>query len=116
MGLYGAEAGYYYTAHVNFTTVFPILIALLTIVCLMVAPIFLEGGKERTNIVMDLNDGEDEDQEEEPSFELLMKQKHIKHIPDILPAKIKKMQWKFKLRGRSLIICVKLSLKLNFIK
>lgn len=91
MGLYGSEAGYYYTAHVNFTTIFPIAIALLTIICLMVAPIFLEPEEKRKQIVTDLNDDEDEG-EEEPSFELLMKQKHIRHIPDSLPAKIKKMQ------------------------
>lgn len=86
MLLYGSEAFYYYTAPVNFYTCFPLGIALLTIVCLLIAPIFLQPAIKRQPIVTDVDDDEEED------YELLAKQRHNLIIPPSLPAKIKKNQ------------------------
>lgn len=83
--MYGAEAFYYYTAPVNFYICFPIVIALLTISCLLVAPIFLEPAVKRRTPVEDSDD-------EEEDYEMLAKQRNITNIPPSLPAKIKKNQ------------------------
>ena len=84
--MYGSETFYYYTSPVNFCTCFPIGIALLTIICLLIAPIFLEPESKRTPIVTDVDD-----EEEEEGYEMLAKQKHVHYIPP-LPAKVKKNQ------------------------
>ncbi|CAL8126031.1 unnamed protein product [Orchesella dallaii] len=85
--MYGSEAFYYYSAPVNFYICFPIAIALLTIICLLIAPVFLEPELRRQKQIVI-----DSDEEEEDEYEMYSKQKHLRTIPPSLPAKIKKNQ------------------------
>ncbi|CAG7723847.1 unnamed protein product [Allacma fusca] len=70
--MYGSEAFYYYTASFSFYVVFPILISLFTIICLTIAPFFIEEEPRKKKRMTD------EDEDDEDDYEMSMiKQKTL---------------------------------------